>query len=611
MKKKILIIISIFAIIPLLMGAKNYNYSYYGEVISSSPGMTFQTFMDSRTLGVNFGKLEDLNVYDEKLYVLDSNYTGRAETKYTITFNFDNELIENTIITIDNYELLDEPTNVDSLVENKKIDYWKNESGDKWYFEANRVKSNMTLTAVWIDESQPYSEHAEATLEEIPTERARGAINVINKDYQLEKTVSSFPYSKEFKENRLPSINANTGTNFDKAKILSNNLNNPRGIEVKESGIYIADTNNERVVVLNEDFEIINVIFEEYGTFIEERDEEAGSGIRFTPHKVTVDATGRVYVVMTNLHEGIMEFSIDGRFNRFMGTNKIKLTALDSLRQLLMTEEQKKQLTLDLSTSFNNININQKGFIYTVAKPTKNNNENMIQLLNPKGSDVLKRNGYHVPMGDVNFIPLDHEHTNTIGASNIVDIAHTKNGIYSVLDQKRSRIFTYDQEGNLLYINGETSAGAGTQNDKLETPIAIDYFGDDIVVLDGDQRTKKVVVYSLTDFGTKVNKAIEEHTNGNFEDAAIIWEEVLAINTNYEIAYNGIGKSLIRQKKYKEAMKNFRLGHDQFYYSKAFKQYRNEIIKDNFGIIMLGIVVLVAAPIIIKQRKKIFRKGTK
>ena len=114
----------------------------------------------------------------------------------------------------------------------------------------------------------------------------------------------------------------------------------------------------------------------------------------------------------------------------------------------------KKQLTLDLSTSFNNININQKGFIYTVAKPIKIIMKNMIQLLNPKGSDVLKRNGYHVPMGDVNFIPLDHEHTNTIGASNIVDIAHTKNGIYSVLDQKRSRIFTYDQEGNLLYING-------------------------------------------------------------------------------------------------------------------------------------------------------------
>ena len=91
--------------------------------------------------------------------------------------------------------------------------------------ELNRI---WLLTAVWIDESQPYSEHAEATLEEIPTERARGAINVINKDYQLEKTVSSFPYSKEFKENRLPSINANTGTNFDKAKILSNNLNNPR-----------------------------------------------------------------------------------------------------------------------------------------------------------------------------------------------------------------------------------------------------------------------------------------------------------------------------------------------------------------------------------------------
>ncbi|MCR1809445.1 hypothetical protein [Haploplasma modicum] len=501
MKKRIVLILSLFLLIPMLMGAKNYNYSFYGEVISSTPGMTFQTYFDSRTLGVSLGRPEDLLVYEDKIYIIDSQ-------------------------------------------ENKLI--------------------------------------------------------IVNDKYELVTTKSEFPYADDFLE-RKDKLEVSITDLDKKDKILSNKLSSPRGLSVSEGYLYIADSKNNRVLKINENFEIVNIIFEEDEPYIED--------LNFEPSKITVDKSGRVYVVIDGAHEGILELDASGKLNRFVGTNTIVLTPFEILRRSLMSEEQKKNLALELTTSYTNVNINEKGFIYATAKPTKNNYKKMIQLINPKGDDVLKRNGYHEPMGDFNFIPTMNNDTKIVGPSNLVDVAYTKNGIYTVLDQKRSRVFTYDQEGKLLYINGESSVGTATQNDKLETPVALDYLGDNLLILDGDQRSNKVLVLSPTEFGTLVNSAIEQHSKGNFEEASLIWEEVLKLNTNYEIAYSGIGKSLLRQKKYKEAMKNFRLGHDSYYYSKAFKSYRNEILSKYFGLIVFGIVALVATPIVVKNRHKFKRKG--
>jgi tetratricopeptide (TPR) repeat protein len=188
------------------------------------------------------------------------------------------------------------------------------------------------------------------------------------------------------------------------------------------------------------------------------------------------------------------------------------------------------------------------------------------------------------------------------GPSLLVDIAATKDGIYSVLDQKRSRIFTYDSEGNLLYINGDE----GMQSDKFSEGVALGYLGDDLLVLDRKART--MIVYRLTDFGRAVNLAISYHANGDFNRAAAVWEEVIRLNTNYEIAYNGIGKYLLREGRFREAMTYFDLGHDHYYYSKAFREYRNAIIKANFGYIILTVVVIMGGAIGLKIRKT-YRKG--
>jgi hypothetical protein len=407
---------------------------------------------------------------------------------------------------------------------------------------------------------------------------------VINHEFAKDDERSEFELTQDY----INKLSSEGVTEFPNVTLKS-----PYGIDVKDSGIYIADTGNYRIVKLNHDFEVVDIFSDMADPTFET--------IQFEPRNITVDSTQRMYVVAKNVYEGIMEINTDGTFNRFTGVNPVALTPLEIFRRSLMTEAQIAQLKLFLPTEYTSVQIDDRSFIYATSKPSNDQAENTIQLINPKGVDVIKRNGYHPPMGDVHFMVGMNNYVVT-GPSLLVDIASTDHGIYTVLDQKRSRLFTYDSEGNLLYINGDE----GSQSDKFQEGVALGYLGDDLLVLDRKSRT--VVVYRLTDFGRAVNQAIAFHDEGRFEDAAMIWEQVVKLNTNYEIAYNGIGKFYLREGNYKEAMTYFELGHDHYYYSKAFKGYRNAIIKDNFGYIML-VVVLLGGTLAYFKLRKTYRKG--
>lgn len=409
------------------------------------------------------------------------------------------------------------------------------------------------------------------------------AIIVVDQEFNLVDEVKMFPYTQAYID-KQPEDFTETETR----------LNGALGLEVKSNAIYIADTGNKRIVKLNRNFEVLDIF-----TTV---DDPTFDKLNFEPIKITVDATDRMYVIAKNVYEGIIELSATGEFNRFTGVNPIKLTPYEIFRRNLMTEAQLAQLKLFLPTEYTNVVLNEESFIYATSKPSENNAQNTIQLINPKGIDVIKQRGYFPPMGDIHYLEGGNKYVLT-GPSLLQDIAYTDHGIYTVLDQKRSRLFTYDQEGNLLYIN----SAEGQQSDKFSEGVALAYLNDDIMVLDRESRT--VIVYRLTDFGRSVNQAVKLQNMGLFDQAAEIWHDVLVLNTNYEVSYNGIGKYLLRQGEYKEAMAYFKLGHDDFYYSKAFKGYRNEILRENFGWIMGGTVLVAGLFVYIKIRKTIRSGG--
>ena len=62
----------LLSILPILMANSNYNYSYYGRVIHSAPGMTFATYFNAQTLGVTLSSPEDMAIYQDHIYIIDS-----------------------------------------------------------------------------------------------------------------------------------------------------------------------------------------------------------------------------------------------------------------------------------------------------------------------------------------------------------------------------------------------------------------------------------------------------------------------------------------------------------------------------------------------------------
>jgi hypothetical protein len=219
----------------------------------------------------------------------------------------------------------------------------------------------------------------------------------------------------------------------------------------------------------------------------------------------------------------------------------------------------------------------------------------MIKAINTAGKDVLRKNGYVEPNGDAVFLAASTNPEAVLGASTLTSIAVSEDGFYSVTDTKRGRIFTYDTEGNLLYISGEK----GSLSNSLNQPVAIQYLtieGTDTkakqeLVLVIDKTSKSIITYSTSDFGALVNKATKLYLENDIIGAEQYWREVVKMNSNYELGYVGIGKSLLRQEKFEESMEYFKLGHNAVYYSKAYQQYRDIVLKDNFSLIMSGLVI--------------------
>jgi tetratricopeptide (TPR) repeat protein len=210
----------------------------------------------------------------------------------------------------------------------------------------------------------------------------------------------------------------------------------------------------------------------------------------------------------------------------------------------------------------------------------------MIKRINPSGKDVLTRNGYSVPKGDLVYIRTGGTVAER-GPSRFSAVTVNDYGVYTLADEKSGRLFSYDDEGNLLYISG----GRGNELTNLNTPVAIRYQGENIIAL--DRENQSVIRFEPTDIAISINKAVRYHYIGNLIASSEEWKNVVAQNPNYEYAYVGIGKSLLNEGRYVEAMSYFQTGFSVSYYSKAYKLYRDEQVNKYFTAVMS--VVLIGA----------------
>ena len=363
-------------------------------------------------------------------------------------------------------------------------------------------------------------------------------------------------------------------------------LGKPYGVCVSEKGnIYIADSKNKRVLVFDPDYNLKQIVSEPKSRSLD-------AGFVFTPYKVAVDYADRIYVIAQNMFEGIMVFETDGQFTGFFGTISVDISLWEKFWRRIATKEERANQKLFIPTEFTGIDVDPEGFIYATNITT--DGIQGVRRLNPSGQDVIKKGENGNLGGDLQISGTGSYY----GPSQFTDVVYRKNGIYSCLDRKRGRIFTYDHEGNLLYIFG----GLGTQVGTFQMPVAIEEFGNSLSVLDATQGT--IINFNVTEYGNCINEAVGLRFDGDETQAVQIWQRVLELDENNELANTGIGKAYLSAGDYKKAMKYLELGMKRDYYSIAYKRYRNEVLKQNASWFLSGILILVVAAVVFNKRKK-------
>ena len=366
----------------------------------------------------------------------------------------------------------------------------------------------------------------------------------------------------------------------------------PYGICVSENGqIYIADSQNRRVVVLEKDHSLVKIVANPVS-------ESLDDGFTFTPLKVTVDYADRIYVIAQNMFEGIMVFESDGNFSTFFGTIDVEISAWEIFWKRVSTKEERSKQKLYIPTEFTGLDIDPSGFVY--ATNIDADGEQGVRRLNPNGQDVIKK-GENLNVGG--DLQTDGT-TDYAGVSQFIDVVYRGSGIYSCLDRKRGRIFTYDHEGNLLYIFG----GLGQQVGTFRLPTAIDDIGDKIIVLDAT--LGEIVTFDITEYGSLINDAVALRYSGDEAEAVELWERVLELDEDNELAHIGIGKAYLTAGDYVQAMKHLKLGMSRDYYSVAFRRWRNDILKANASWVLSILAVLVVGLIVFRSIRK-RKKGAK
>ncbi len=400
-------------------------------------------------------------------------------------------------------------------------------------------------------------------------------------------------------------------------------LYSAQGVYIKGKYLYLADTMNSRIfrADITRDYLIDEVYLtpNDVAFYQISNPEDQSTTFIFQPSKLAIDSDGRVYTISANTYQGIIEYKQNGEFNRFLGKN---LVTKRSWWTFLLTDAQYQKLALNLPSQFTNLVIDDRDLIYATCRPNKAQTtvaSEMIKLINTSGSDVLVRNGYVKPDGDVKY--QSYVKPAITGSSIFVGITVNDARIFSVVDQTRGRVFTYDDEGNLLYVSGEY----GDLSNNIKLPSGIVYYeheGNEYVLV-LDQGSRSLIIFETTEFGKLVNEATRLYLNNEIDEAREKWEEVVKMNSNYELGYVGIGKSILRNANttqdadeklalYKEAMKYFTLGHNKTYYSNAYKQYRNIILKNNFALFMTGIVIVmvfsITTTVIVRNNRKLKKK---
>ena len=379
--------------------------------------------------------------------------------------------------------------------------------------------------------------------------------------------------------------------------------------ELIEGKIYVCDTNANRIVTFDHEGNFLDVIPQPKSDLFDEDSV-------YKPVAVAVDPYDRLYVVSSTTYQGIIVMTDKGEFTGFIGAQKVVISVWDRIWRTIQTDEQREASEQYVSTEFNNIartgdfiyvtttNIEADKVLSSIRGKSKSGDYAPVKMLNAAGDEIMRRNGFYPPSGEIDTTKMQVS-DEISGVSEVVDVACGPEKTWSIIDQKRSKVFTYDFDGNLLFAFGDMGRQLGNISEQGLAGVV--YQGGNMLLL--DKSAKSFTVYERTEYGDILINALKNQNERNYDKAIDDWLEILKRNSNFDAAYIGIGKAYYQDNQLEEALEYYEAAYDTTNYSIAYKDLRKNWLKDFIILIPVVVVAIcIACSKFLKFANKVNKK---
>ena len=369
-------------------------------------------------------------------------------------------------------------------------------------------------------------------------------------------------------------------SDFDNAGI-ADSLSGPSGVYSNGERILICDSLNQRMLLFAaSDFSLIKIIDKPDIDILEDN---TGNYI-YTPKKAVFDNAGRFYVIADGVNQGIIRLDKDGKFITFIGAPTVVPNLGEMIWRKFATKEQKKRLQQFVPTEYDSLLIDKDGFIYATSKTSS---KEAFVRLNSKGDNILPQISYY---GDASQSSYDSE-----VKPYFVDIAVDDNENCYLLDSRQGKVYVYGKDGTMLYAFG----GNSLQKGAFQSASAIEYFNNHLYITDQNKNT--ITVLKMTEFGKKIHNAKRLYDENDYDGAYSAYAEVKEYCSSYLPATVAMSYIDIQNGNIGNALNKLKQIHDHENYSEIFESLRNKFIREWIIWVIVGAAILLIAVLILKK----------
>lgn len=382
-------------------------------------------------------------------------------------------------------------------------------------------------------------------------------------------------------------------------------LMDPKGIYISGEEVFIGDTGGGRVLICDKSGNVVKEIGKPDSPVLPE-------DFNFLPTKIAKDSKGFLYVISEGAYYGALLFNTNYEFISFYGANTVNATVLSTLGNLwdMLTKNDEKRGNemKKLPYQFLDIALDSEDFAYTCTGVAVGDSVGQIRMLSPGGSNILDKNfGVSVvDSGSFNFAERDiAQRRGESVQQSFVGVGVDEQGFIYALDSIYGIIYVYDTECSLITAFGG-GKDSGDRQGTYAGACAIEIINGKVYV--ADNQINNVTVYEKTDYGKNVLNAQELTLDGQYTQAAPLWQEISGEDQNNRLALAALGKAAYSKGNYKEAMEYSKDALDRVTYDQAMKKIQEQFISNNFVWVFLVIVAVIGgltALVIISLKKEV------